>query len=219
MLSFGSALATPWLLGGEFNCVLRPCEKSGRAPTALASMFDFNSFVCAAGLCDAGFSGPQMTWSNNRVGLANVRARLDMVFLNNAWQVIMPNLLVKHLPRGPSDHAPLLLSLGPPNTGPSRFVYLKMWSTHDSFLQIVSKAWHEVHVDHPNALTRLSMKLKGVKYALWQWNKEVFGDVTANVKYVEVKVACAQETFDGDPSAHNRETLHVANALLCQALH
>lgn len=44
-------------------------------------MTEFNAFVCSAGLLDVGFSaGVGMTWSNNRTGSANIKARLDRFF-------------------------------------------------------------------------------------------------------------------------------------------
>lgn len=207
------------MVGGDFNCVVRPSEKVGGAIPSVASMAEFNAFACSAGLLDAGFSGVAMTWNNNRTWSANIQARLDRVLLNNLCQSEMPQLLVKHLPRGPSDHAPMLLSFESLSSSPSRFIFQKMWVSHSSFLQVVSEAWNQVQIDHPNAMVRLFIKLKAVKNSLYRWNKEVFGEVTQNVRLAESEVELKQTAYELNPSTENRSSLNAANATLRQALH
>lgn len=180
LLSFATSFLVPWVIGGDFNCVMWPSEKMGGAIPALAPMTEFNVFACSAGLLDVGCTGLGMTLSNNRTGSTNIRARLDRIFINSQCQSVMPHLLVKHLPRGPSDHAPMLLFSDNFSSGPSRFIFQKMLISHNSFVRVVSQAWDQNH-DHPNAMVRLSNKLKVVKNYLCKWNKEVFGDVTKNI--------------------------------------
>lgn len=83
IVNFGGAISIPWLIGGDFNCVLSPSEKMGGGMPALDSMADFNNCLSSAGLIDIGFTGNAMTWTNNRVGSANIKARLDRVLVNN----------------------------------------------------------------------------------------------------------------------------------------
>lgn len=181
-------------------------------------MTEFNAFVCSAGLLDVGFSsGVGMTWSNNRTGLANIKARLDRFFINTHCLSALPQLIVKHLPRGPSDHAPLLLLNDNFVSGPSRFIFQKMWISHSSFLQVVRQEW-DLAQGHPNAMVNLSNKLKAVKNVLKKWNKDVFGDVVQNVIKAETDMELQQTAFDLDPSDANRCALSAANAVLRQAL-
>lgn len=129
-------------------------------------MADFNNFLVATGLVDAGFVGSAMTWSNNRVRGACIKARLDRVLVNNSCQTEFPGLLVKHLPRGPSDHAPLLVELETLQSSPGRFIFQKMWTTHSSFMQVVRDVWNLDHGFDPNPLVKLWAKLRDTKAAM-----------------------------------------------------
>lgn len=68
-------------------------------------------------------------------------------------------------------------------------------------------------------MIRLWVKLKAAKASLVQWNKDIFGNLFDSKKQAESEVEHSQAAFDIDPSPHNREILHAANAALRQALH
>ncbi|MQM08327.1 hypothetical protein Taro_041182 [Colocasia esculenta] len=57
LLDFSYSVNTPWLVGGDFNCVALPSEKLGGSSVNLQSMMDFNAFSSAASLSDAGYIG------------------------------------------------------------------------------------------------------------------------------------------------------------------
>ncbi|MQM17454.1 hypothetical protein Taro_050426, partial [Colocasia esculenta] len=61
----------------------------------------------------------------------------------------------------------------------------------------VKKAWNSQEVWHPNPFTILSLKLKSVKQVLRAWNKEVFGDVEANVISQEEEEATGYKKQEG----------------------
>lgn len=219
LLVFAGSVSIPWVIGGDFNCVLRPSEKKGGSMPSLSVMADFGNFLVAAGLVDAGCTGNEMTWSNNRVGKANICARLDRVLVNNFCLAAFPQLFVKHLPRGPSDHSPLLLLLDnlPPRAG--RFIFQKMWTTHDSFLGLVSETWNQCQVFDPNPLASFSSKLKLVKFALCKWNKEVFGDIHQSVLSAKLHMEQMQMAYDLDPSQANKDNSNAATAVFRQVLY
>lgn len=218
LTSFGSGVTVPWIIGGDFNCICHMAKKIGGQPYNLDAMMDFNAFTTATGLFDAGYIGSPYTWTNNRVGLANIRARLDRVLFNHSWQALYPSVQVTHLNRGPSDHAPLAISSAPSDRGPSRFTFQEMWTTHEEFLTVVNNAWKGVDTNHPNAFVRLQVKLRETKVKLQNWNKNTFGNVTQNVSAAEEEVNRCQSAFDGDPSDLKRADLNAANAKLQQAL-
>lgn len=58
---------------------------------------------------DMGCSGPKLTWTNNRQGLANTKERLDRALCNTQWMNSFPESCVWNLPRTYSDHAPLVV--------------------------------------------------------------------------------------------------------------
>lgn len=105
---FGNGIASPWLIKGDFNCVLSPNDKVGGTMHFLNSMTDFQGFVASLGLRDAGYKGTKYTWTNKQSGSSFIKARLDRVLLNTEWCNIYQNLEVKHLIRGVSDHSPFL---------------------------------------------------------------------------------------------------------------
>ncbi|MQL86849.1 hypothetical protein Taro_019382 [Colocasia esculenta] len=100
-----------WLVTGDFNYIAQPSEKLDGNLSSSISMFDFNDFIMAAGLFDAGYIGSPYIWSNNGTGSASVRSRLDRALFNSLWQDNMPGTIVHHLPHGVSDHSPLLDSI------------------------------------------------------------------------------------------------------------
>jgi hypothetical protein len=55
----------PWCIGGDFNVVRFPCERSRRFQT-ITAMLDFSEFIFDQGLMDIPLVGGNFTWSNNR---------------------------------------------------------------------------------------------------------------------------------------------------------
>ncbi|MQM19017.1 hypothetical protein Taro_052017 [Colocasia esculenta] len=90
---------------------------------------------------------------------------------------------------------------------PARFIFQAMWISHSSFLDTVKMVWNDEIPWHPNPFAILSMKLKAVKKALRQWNKNVFGDVKENVSRLEEEIIVKQDQFDNNPTLENRSTL------------
>lgn len=160
---FGNTVNHPWMLGGDFNAILSPEEKKGGTMGFISSMTDFQGFTARNGLLDAGFTGSPYTWSNNQVGVRNIKARLDRVLYNDCWAEKERAITVKHLMREPSDHSPLLLYHPQMIGGPSRFVFQHMWMEDKNFLSIVKKAWTEATctiTTHPTSCSTNSNRLK-----------------------------------------------------------
>ncbi|KAK1284161.1 hypothetical protein QJS10_CPB21g01739 [Acorus calamus] len=100
----------PWCMIGDFNAISTTSEKRGGRPPNYASTIEFNNVMSTAGLIDIGFQGPRFTWSNNRLGLARISARLDRAFVNHVWLSKYNTSSLFHLPYVGSDHKPILLS-------------------------------------------------------------------------------------------------------------
>ena len=148
---FGNGINAPWIVGGDFNCVLSPDEKVGGIMQFLNSMIDFQGFVAALGLSDAGYKGSTYTWSNKQSGRSFIKARLDRVLFNSGWSNLKHVLEVNHLIRGVSDHSPLLvLRRDSAGRRVSRFIFQKMWTTHEGFLDFVKEVWNSVQVAREN---------------------------------------------------------------------
>ena len=72
----------PWCIGGDFNVVRFPSEKSGMAVFSPA-MNDFSDFISELGLLDLPLEGGLFTWSNNREFPA--KSRIDRFLVSSEW--------------------------------------------------------------------------------------------------------------------------------------
>ncbi|MQL78458.1 hypothetical protein Taro_010893 [Colocasia esculenta] len=201
--SFGN-VDVPWIVGGDFNYVSQPSKKMGGSSANLQAMLDFNAFISGASLTNAGYIGSNFTWSNNCIRQAAVKARLDRFLLNSNCDSMYIGLKVRHLPKGPSDHAPLMVTFSSSPPVPARFTFLSMWITHGSFKDTVKAAWEE--------------SLKAVRGVLRSWNKDTFGNINDNLLRHEEEDRALQEAFDADPMPDNRSAMGAANANIRKAV-
>ncbi|XP_058073271.1 uncharacterized protein LOC131221986 [Magnolia sinica] len=147
-------------------------------------MIQFFDAIQDAGLLDAGFVGNRFTWSKNHVGMTCVWAGLDRVLLNDRWAAAFPAFSMEHLPRANSDHSPLLLSFLPQHQPKIRlFRFLRMWTLHDMFQQVIKKAWEGECSNQP--MINVQLKLKKTKQLLKVWNKKVCRNVFQQIKKAE----------------------------------
>ncbi|XP_075077128.1 uncharacterized protein LOC142163876 [Nicotiana tabacum] len=100
-----------WMVGGDFNFVLHEDEKIGGLPVYPSEYEDFAFCVNSCGLFDLGYKGSPFTWWNE----------------------------VDHLIRTGSNHAPLLMSYGKEAMQFVKpFKFLKLWTKHDTFKQVLA---------------------------------------------------------------------------------
>ncbi|KAF3775383.1 Transposon TX1 uncharacterized protein [Nymphaea thermarum] len=161
--------ASPWLLAGDFNCLLSPADSSSPV-TSGPSMSAFRSFVDEFGLFDVPSTNGTFTWSNNRNPL--ILRRLDRIFLSPELFSAFPSSSLVLGPRHLSDHAPLLLTLlrGRPVIGHVRFCFGLWWLRDDSFVATVPNWWARA-VDGRWAAFRLSRKLHLIRKEAIAWKR------------------------------------------------
>lgn len=100
----------PWLVVGDFNYYANQSERRSYSTNQSSTRPQkFLERINKCKLLDLGSSGPRMTWTNNRQGLANTMERLDRALCNEDWQTMFPEETVKVLPRTYSDHSPLVV--------------------------------------------------------------------------------------------------------------
>lgn len=95
----------------RLNEILSENEKSGGGLRSPALMNAFRDALLDCDLNDLGFSGPVLTWSNNRNDPHTVRCRLDRFCGSSEWMEFAPSSVVEHLNFPGSDYMPLLLWL------------------------------------------------------------------------------------------------------------
>jgi hypothetical protein len=167
---------SPWIFVGDFNAVLGAHEKRGRRPPPRISCEDFLSWSNAHSLSHLPTTDVQLSWNNGRLGGDFVALRLDRAICNmqwfNMWQSVSCCTLVRHA----SDHHPLLVSNDTSVQGHAlSFKFFKAWLAHADCSRLVSETWQLPVVGSP--MSCLQQKLKRLKRAFKEWNKNTFGNI------------------------------------------
>uniref|UniRef100_A0A2N9IH31 Reverse transcriptase domain-containing protein n=1 Tax=Fagus sylvatica TaxID=28930 RepID=A0A2N9IH31_FAGSY len=186
----------PCCIGGDFNVVRFPREKSGMV-SFNSAMHEFNDFKSECGLMDIQLEGGLFTWSNNRDVPA--MSRIDRFLFSPAW-VDHFGLVNQHrLPRLLSDHFPIRLDCGQIVRGKIPFRFENMWLKVEGFVDRVKDWW--ASYSFPGSPSQiLASKLKALKVDLKQWNMNEFGNV--HFKYQKLLL-----------SLHELETLGESRVL------
>uniref|UniRef100_A0A2N9IVJ6 Endonuclease/exonuclease/phosphatase domain-containing protein n=1 Tax=Fagus sylvatica TaxID=28930 RepID=A0A2N9IVJ6_FAGSY len=161
----------------------------------------FQNFIYNVSAIDLGFCDPRFTWTNKRVGWANIRERLDRGICNVDWQSLFPKAGVKHLTAPNSDHLPILLDTNMEVcSGPRPFQFEVMWVRDNSSKEVVQKAW-DIPVEGSQS-SKLVQKCQNVRKELISWNKLVFGFAKSRIQEIE-ELICKVQSLD--PSQENLE--------------
>ncbi|XP_056687939.1 uncharacterized protein [Spinacia oleracea] len=154
----------PWILCGDFNCVMAPEERIG-APVRQCDIVDICGCMHNWGMEDLKSVGNLFTWNNKQQGNKRVFSKIDRILANQAWQDAYPDAEVYFLPEGQFEHSPWLLTVYPRvNGGRKPFKYFTMWRASPVFSDTVQTAWN-TQVGGSKMFTVVS-KLKRVKLAL-----------------------------------------------------
>ncbi|XP_060182761.1 uncharacterized protein LOC132612660 [Lycium barbarum] len=117
-----------------------------------------------------------------------------------------------------SDHAPLLLTWGESSQHIRKpFRFLKFWTEHASFLEVVNQAW--ITDFEGDDFIKFKLKLKNVKSALSAWSKATFGDIFKQLTVREEVVRIKEQCFEEDPTLMNGMVLQQAQAALKKYVH
>ncbi|XP_060177952.1 uncharacterized protein LOC132607890 [Lycium barbarum] len=147
LYSLADQMDMPWLVRGDFNVIMNEDNKIGGLPVFLAEYEDFAVYINSY-----------------------------RMFANSSLQEWFGHTELEHFSRTGSDHDPLLLTCGDTSNHVSKpFRFLKFWTEHDSFLEVVNQGWN-TDFEGDEFIT-FKLKLKSVKTALSGWSKETFGDI------------------------------------------
>ncbi|KAK6151088.1 hypothetical protein DH2020_016020 [Rehmannia glutinosa] len=165
----------------------------------------FSEVIADCGFTDPGCTGHFLhTWVRN-----DLFERLDRFLFSPHWQGTFSKTSVTHLPRVRSDHAPLLLQTDTSaSKPPGIFRYMKMWSHHHTFLDVIKEVW--AYPTGVAGMLNLQYKLIYVKQKLKWWNKKVFGNSFENLTKTEHAVQNAEYLYDSQPSVTHLISLKKA---------
>ncbi|PKU70232.1 threonine dehydratase [Dendrobium catenatum] len=145
LINFHSICSVPWFVGGDFNAITNPFERSGGSFPSYRSMEDFNNMILACNLIVVGFVGNNFTWNRGHLW-----KRLDLMLFNDSWLNSINSTNVQHLSRILSDHSPLLININYRHFNAlSHFIFQNMWLLNDSFFDVVQNHWQaHLHLDN-----------------------------------------------------------------------
>nr|KYP54501.1 Transposon TX1 uncharacterized [Cajanus cajan] len=170
-----------WLLIGDFNDIMVASEqRGGTFDIGRADIFAQQLELC--GLLDLNLMGAKFTWHRRRNGLS-LHKRLDRAVCDILFRTKFPEAVVEVLPRGHSDHNPLLLRCGgfPQPRGDLPFRFKAAWCTHAAYCKVVHDAWNCHSGNVLNALNQVRM-------ASITFNQEVFGNIFVRKRELQARI-------------------------------
>jgi exonuclease III len=185
-----------WILGGDFNMILTPEEKTGGTKRLEQDSGKFKALIDNLKLVDIENNNGTFTWSNRRSGAQHIACRLDRFLVSEELMESGSQLESLIIPRAGSDHWPLLLSMNihdTPKLKPFRFE--KFWLLHPDFQQLAKDWWAQAEINHGSNMYKLQQRLKNFKMLLKQWNKNCFGDIFQSIQDIEKQLEQIQKTF------------------------
>jgi len=154
---------------GDFNAIRTSGERRSRSVSSNnKDSAPFNQFIDGNFLIDLSLCGRNFTWYRGD-GLS--MSRLDRFLLLEVWISFFPNCIQAALPRGLSDHCPIVLTIDEKNWGPRPLRMLKCWADVPGYFDFVKEKWPTTHVYGWSGFV-IKEKLKMVKELLrnWHWN-------------------------------------------------
>ncbi|XP_026450923.1 uncharacterized protein LOC113351073 [Papaver somniferum] len=78
-------LTVPWLIMGDFNCVLHGDEKKGGHEPRPSCINEFSDWMDNNNLFEADSLGCKLPWTNGQSGTRHILSKLDRAIINEAW--------------------------------------------------------------------------------------------------------------------------------------
>ncbi|PNY13834.1 cysteine-rich receptor-like protein kinase [Trifolium pratense] len=168
---------------GDFNSIRSEEERKGRGGRVV-NFSPFNSFIEDAALSDLPLCGRRFTWYR---GDGVSMSRLDRFLLSEVWCQNWPNCLQIALPRGLSDHCPIVLSVDEENWGPKPFHMLRSWSDMPRYKEFVIEKWRSFNVYGWGGFV-LKEKLKLLKGSLKEWHLNHGRNIEGRIKETKDRI-------------------------------
>eukprot|EP00253_Pinus_taeda_P015950 PITA_15950 len=124
----------------------------------------------------------KFTWSNKRVGLGHIAARLDRFFVQSSFLLLGLEARMHILHSSVSDHKPISLKLlAPKDLGPILFRFRSLWTKEAEFMQKARDCWKDPVKGSPFFVWE--EKLRRVKAMLKNWAKTLPNPATERKKF------------------------------------
>ncbi|XP_022857391.1 uncharacterized protein LOC111378428 [Olea europaea var. sylvestris] len=202
---YGGFAHLPWVVMGDFNSVVSPSEVAGGSSSWPAWQDDLGNCMTTVGLADLKFDGCLYTWSNKQVSDPTLK-KLDRVLVNSKWEEEFSGSSATFLTAGVSDHLPMVVKVAELPRRKIPFRFFDYWMDHSDFFPLVAQVWGESVVGTP--MFCLCSKLKKLKLALKDFNKEHFSELPTRVTQARIDiehVQCLIQQSPLDSSLHREE--------------
>eukprot|EP00253_Pinus_taeda_P010799 PITA_10799 len=158
-------------LGGDLNLIRNVDEKLGGNFFADPSRDSLETLIQVHNLIDIPPHNGKFTWSNKRIGIHNIKERLDRILVHEIIVAGFPSIKSKIIQASASDHKPVVLTLDKGrNLGPLPFKYNKSWDSKEDFRKLVQDQWAKEVVGSPHYIWET--KLKSLRTSIKQGERD-----------------------------------------------
>ncbi|KAJ9536529.1 hypothetical protein OSB04_un000281 [Centaurea solstitialis] len=172
----------PWLIAGDFNCLLFPHDAFGGISRRNSDMADFASCLEDVDVFDI------------RRG---IKRKLDRILANTFFTSLFDDATARFLPRGLSDHSPGIVGFtGGTRARKASFKFDNFLVNDPQFLPMVERFWNEPC--EGTFMFRLTSKLKSLKTPLRKL-RSTYGNLSAKTIELKEELDVAQLSADIDP--------------------
>jgi hypothetical protein len=147
---------TPWMLAGDFNMIRYSYEKNNNN-FRISEAESFSDCINDLCLIELPLLDRRYTWSNRRA--TPTLERLDRVFINLAWDEILPSTILSSLTRRTSDHVPLKIDISTSIPKSKLFRFENYWVQNAGFRDKAASTWN-CQTDNSEPAAIITAKLK-----------------------------------------------------------
>ncbi|KAL2904673.1 Tetratricopeptide repeat protein 23-like [Bienertia sinuspersici] len=192
-----SKMTRPWLLMGDFNCVINLEERLGSA-VRVSEMDPPRRCFELCGLQDIPYSGHFYTWTNKQLAQDRVFSKLDRVLANETLMDKYDTGNAVFLTEGCSDHCTMVIRMDQGvGKGRKPFKYYKMWQSAADCTERIRNAWNTPI--HGTSMFVVTQKLKQVKKSLKELNNTGYCSIQVEEAKAFNKLIQIQEHLHQNP--------------------
>ncbi|KAJ9561591.1 hypothetical protein OSB04_006751 [Centaurea solstitialis] len=202
----------PWIVAGDFNCLLFPHDALGGISRRNSDMDDFSLCLEDIEVYDVRFMGIHYTWCQKPQTDSGLKRKLDRILANTEFTSAFADSSVRFLPRGLSDHSPGVLGFkGDVRVRKCGFKFDNFLVNDPQFLDTVKRHW-DVEIEG-TFMYRVTSKLKSLKAPLRKL-RSAYGNLSAMSASLKEELDIAQLAADLDPGNVELEVdvMHIRDA-------
>ncbi|KAJ9536498.1 hypothetical protein OSB04_un000335 [Centaurea solstitialis] len=187
----------PWLIAGDFNCLLFPHDAFGGISRRNSDMADFASCLEDVDVFDMRFMGVHHTWCQKPNSEGGIKRKLDRILANTFFTSLFDDATARFLPRGLSDHSPGIVGFtGGTRARKAGFKFDNFLVNDPQFLPTVERFWNVP--SEGTFMFRLTTKLKSLKTPLRKL-RSTYGNLSVKTIELKEELDVAQLSADIDP--------------------